>query len=82
MLILCATANSYRNKRAIRLIGTKAQDSFNCISIDTIHKQIYMVKVGADTNEDGERKRIVRYNYRDYVDESGVLHERGLVCSY
>lgn len=82
MLVLCATANSYRNKRAIRMIGTKAQDSFNCISIDTIHKQIYMVKVGADTNEDGERKRIVRYNYRDYVDESGVLHERGLVCSY
>ena len=82
LLILCATANSYRNKRAVRLIGTKSQDSFNCISIDTVKKQIYMVKVGADTNEDGERKRVVRYNYRDYVDESSVLHERGLVCSY
>lgn len=82
LVIVCAAANSSRNKRANREKGTKAQDSFNCISIDTIHKQVYMVKVGADVSADNERKRIIRYNYRDYVDESGVLHERGLVCSY
>ena len=82
LVVICASANSYRNTRAVREIGTKAQDSFNCISIDTIHKQIYMVKVGADTNADNERKRIIRYNYSDYLDGTGILHERGLVCSY
>lgn len=82
LLIICATANCYRNSRAFRQLGTKTQDSFNCISVDTGHKQVLLVKVGADTNVDNERKRIVKYNYRDFEDESGVLHERGLVCSY
>ena len=82
LLILCATANSYRNKRAIRLIGSKSQDSFNCISVDTKRKQVYLVKVGADTNDVDERKRIVRYNYCDSYDEKGIIHKRGLVCSY
>lgn len=82
LVIFCASANSYRSTRAFREIGTKAQDSFNCISFDTIHKQVYMVKVGADTNADNERKRIIKYNYCDYLDGEGVLHERGLVCSY
>lgn len=80
LLIRCAVANPLR--ATTRIVGTKNQDSFNCISIDTRHKQIYMVKVGADMNGDNERKRIVRYNYCDYTDESGVFHERGLVCSF
>lgn len=81
LMICCATANHNRSKQFARFEGTKNQDSFNCISIDTKHKQIYMVKVGADMNGDNERKRIVKYNYCDYTDESGVIHERGLVCS-
>ena len=81
-VIICATANEQRSTKIPRFKGSKMQDSFNCISFDTEHKQINIVKVGADLNEDNERKRVVRYNYSDYVDNEGNTHKRGLVCSY
>lgn len=80
--IRCATANHYRSNKVTRLDGTKSQDSFNSISIDTNNKQIYLVKTGADENEDGERKRIVRYCYQEFTDDSDHIHERGLLECY
>lgn len=82
LLIRCTTANHIRSKDFSREAGKKTQDSFNCISIDPSQNLIYMVKVGADVNEDGERKRIVKYRYDDYIDDGGILYERGLICSY
>ena len=79
LLIRCATANHNRGKSASRHVGTKSQDSFNCISVDTDAKLVYIVKVGADENEDGTRKRILRYRYRDFTDDAGQTHERGLL---
>ena len=79
LLIRCATANHNRSKSASRHVGTKSQDSFNCISVDTDAKLVYIVKVGADENEDGTRKRILRYRYRDFTDDAGQTHERGLL---
>ena len=87
IMIRCATANNERwNERHdsdFRFNGTKNQDSFNCISIDTENKLIYMVKVGADISENGERKRVLKYCYRDELDEyNRIIHERGLIYSY
>ena len=86
VVIRCATANDIRYTQNHggneRQNGKKSQDSFNCISIDPSQNLIYMVKVGADVNEDGERKRIMKYRYDDYVDDEGTLYERGLICSY
>ena len=82
LLIRCATANHNRSSKVPRFAGTKSQDSFNSISIDTEIKQIYLVKTGADENEDGERKRIVKYRYQDYTDASDHVFEKGLIECY
>ena len=81
LLLRCATANHNRSKEKLRVNGKQNQDSFNCFSVDTDIKEIYLVKVGADVNADGERKRILRYRYQDYTDAAGNVYERGLICS-
>lgn len=86
LVIRCAIANNERanerNNDYKRPTGTKSQDSFNCMSIDTENKQINIVKVGNDVNQLGARKRVLRYNYKDHTDASGVLHKRGVVYCY
>ena len=56
-----------------RVMGTKSQDAFNILSIDTNEKTIKIVRVGADYNRHLERKRNLVYRYVDYGGEQAGL---------
>lgn len=46
-----------------RINGTKTEDSFNIIAIDTVNKKIKMVKIGADMTYSMNERKYVAINY-------------------
>lgn len=51
----------------IRAVGTKSQDAFNVVSIDTANGRIKMLRVGADTDTMLKKRDILSYDYINKV---------------
>lgn len=47
----------------VRVTGTRSQDSFNLVGINTTQKCVTVVKIGVECNVYGQRKDYVRVNY-------------------
>lgn len=73
--ITCARSDSGNLDDGDRVIGTKTQDAFNVMSIDTTDKLIKIVRIGADRNRELGAKRVLVYRYAD----KDATHQRGLV---
>ena len=61
----CAASNASSNNRAYKK-GTRSQDSFNIISIDTNLKLIKMFKVGTQYDVYMRKKGVLCYNYETH----------------
>lgn len=46
-----------------RTQGTKSEDAFNIVSIDTVERMVYIVRVGANTTKFLEDRKMIKYSY-------------------
>lgn len=63
--IACTSADSVRVRREDlnRTQGTKSEDAFNIVSVDTSDRTVYIVRVGANTTKFLEDRKMIKYTY-------------------
>ncbi len=62
---VASSANTYviRRTDVNRTQGTKSEDAFNIVSIDTVERTVYIVRVGANTTKFLTDRKTIKYNY-------------------
>lgn len=81
--IACASATVYANVLDIRrVIGTKSQDLFNIVSIDTYSSIIKMIRVGCDYDRQLRKKDTICFYYGNEEFDQNETYRVGKIVKY
>ena len=63
----------------VRTVGTRSQDLFNIISIDTTEKVIRLLRVGAKYDRYARKASQLCYRYEEYTNQYGATLPKGII---
>lgn len=75
----CTVSSITQRRMGVRVSGTKTDDCFCMITVDSARKLVKMVRIGSDINDEMGTSRTITYRYSNITESDGTVLPKGLI---